>query len=76
MLSLLIYYYPFVIMLTLTSPGVWSSPELRGERPPPCSSFTFTMVDKHRAVLFGGYQYDRRCRVNDVYLFNLRDMVS
>ncbi len=56
-------------------PGVWSSPELRGERPPPCSDFTFTMVDQHRAVLFGGFQHGRG-GVNDVYLFDFRTMVS
>ncbi|XP_064393177.1 uncharacterized protein LOC135340747 isoform X2 [Halichondria panicea] len=54
--------------------GVWSSPELRGERPPPCSHFTFTMVDQHRAVFFGGWQPDRDVVVNDVYLFNFRTM--
>ncbi|XP_064393334.1 kelch domain-containing protein 2-like [Halichondria panicea] len=52
--------------------GVWSSPELRGERPP-CANFTLTMVDQHRAVLFGGSQPERN-GVNDVYLFNFRDM--
>ncbi|XP_064393791.1 kelch domain-containing protein 2-like [Halichondria panicea] len=57
-----------------TQNGVWSSPELRGERPPPCSSFTFTMVDQHRAVLFGGYQPGRDDRVNEVYLFDFRTM--
>ncbi|XP_064393183.1 kelch domain-containing protein 2-like [Halichondria panicea] len=55
-----------------TQNGVWSSPELRGERPP-CSNFTFTMVDQHRAVLFGGWQ-SGRSRVNDVYLFNFSTM--
>ncbi|XP_064393440.1 uncharacterized protein LOC135340941 isoform X2 [Halichondria panicea] len=56
-----------------TQNGVWSSPELRGERPPPCSIFTFTMVDQHRAVLFGGSQSGRG-RLNDVYLFDFRTM--
>ncbi|XP_064393462.1 uncharacterized protein LOC135340956 [Halichondria panicea] len=56
-----------------TQNGVWSSPGLRGERPPPCSHFTFTMVDHHRAVLFGGDQPEYR-RVNDVYLFDFRTM--
>ena len=69
-----LYYYPFVILLTL-SPGVWLSPELRGERPPPCANFTLTMVDQHRAVLFGGSQPERN-GVNDVYLFNFSDMVN
>ncbi|XP_064393168.1 uncharacterized protein LOC135340740 isoform X2 [Halichondria panicea] len=57
-----------------TQNGVWSSPELRGERPPPCSHFTFTMVDQHRAVLFGGIQSGRRGRLNEVYLFNFNTM--
>ncbi|XP_064393444.1 uncharacterized protein LOC135340943 isoform X2 [Halichondria panicea] len=56
-----------------TQNGVWSSPELRGERPPPCSGFTFTMVDQHRAVLFGGNQPDRVV-VNEVYMFDFRTM--
>ncbi len=33
------------------------------------------MVDQHRAVLFGGDQPGRG-RVNDVYLFDFRTMVS
>ncbi len=61
--------------VTFLLPGVWSSPELRGERPPSCQGFTLTMVDQHRAVLFGGFQPG--CgRVNDVYLFDFRTMVS
>ncbi|XP_064393790.1 uncharacterized protein LOC135341208 [Halichondria panicea] len=56
-----------------TQNGVWSSPELRGERPPPCSNFTFTMVDQNRAVLFGGYQSGRG-GVNEVYLLDFRTM--
>ncbi|XP_064393174.1 uncharacterized protein LOC135340746 [Halichondria panicea] len=57
-----------------TQNGVWSSPELRGERPPPCAGFTFTMVAQHRAVLFGGIQSGRRGRLNEVYLFDFRTM--
>ncbi len=71
LLFLLIYY----CLLTVICPGVWSSPELRGEKPPPCANFTFTMVDQYRAVFLGGTQPDRE-EVNDVYLFNFRDMVS
>ncbi|XP_064387422.1 uncharacterized protein LOC135335784 [Halichondria panicea] len=55
--------------------GVWSSPELRGKRPPPCADFSFTMVDQNRAVLFGGTQPGRDCYANDVYLFDFRSMV-
>ena len=35
--------------------GKWSSPPVTGMRPPPCDSFTLTMVDGHTAVLFGGF---------------------
>ncbi|XP_064393126.1 uncharacterized protein LOC135340711 isoform X2 [Halichondria panicea] len=57
-----------------TQKGVWSSPELIGERPSPCSDFTFTMVDQHRAVLFGGDQPGHGGRLNDVYLLDFRTM--
>ncbi|XP_064393442.1 uncharacterized protein LOC135340942 isoform X2 [Halichondria panicea] len=53
--------------------GVWSSPKLRGKRPPPCSGFTFTMMDQHRAVLFGGFKPGLG-GINDVYLFDFRTM--
>ena len=36
------------------SPGEWSSPNITGQPPPPCSFFTFTQVDEKRAALFGG----------------------
>ena len=42
---------------------------------PPCSRFSFTKVDHDRVVLFGGYQYDLP-GVNDLCVFNLRNMVS
>ena len=58
-----------------TLPGVWSSPSVKGEKPPPCSSFSFTKVDQDTVVLFGGFQ-PGSVRVNDLYLFNLRKMVS
>lgn len=56
--------------------GVWSSPDIGGEKPPPCSAFSFTKVDQDRAVLFAGYQPGQGARVNDVYVFNFRNMVS
>ena len=52
---------------TLT--GTWSSPTLRGTRPPPCSSSSLTMIDDHRAVLFGGRS------TKDVYILDLTGMV-
>ena len=34
--------------------GKWSSPNITGQPPPPCSGFTFTPVGERRAILFGG----------------------
>ena len=42
-------------MLSLhVSPGEWISPNITGQPPPPCNSFTFTQVGERRAALFGG----------------------
>ena len=53
--------------------GTWSSPPTTGDRPPPCSAFSFTTIDHHRAVLFGGRQ--EHGRVNDIYILDLDTMV-
>ena len=34
--------------------GEWSSPNITGQPPPPCDSFTLTPVGERRAALFGG----------------------
>ena len=33
--------------------GEWSSPNITGQPPPPCESFTLTPVGERRAALFG-----------------------
>ena len=38
----------------LSPPGGWSSPNITGQPPPPCSTFTLTPVGERRAALFGG----------------------
>ena len=58
-----------------TLSGTWSSPPVSGTRPPPCAGFSLTMVDDHRAILFGGYQPGRG-KSNDVYVLDLSRMVS
>ena len=55
--------------------GLWLSPTLTGDRPPPSDGFTFTSIDSHRAVLFGGILHDRRY-INDVYVIDFRKMVN
>ena len=49
--------------------SVWISPETTGPRPPPCAAFSFTKVDSHRVVLFGGRQVN--ARVNEVHILNM-----
>ena len=58
---------------TLIFAGKWSSPLTTGSRPPPCSSFSFTSINNHQAVLFGGNQQGRR--VNDCFLIDFESMV-
>ena len=55
--------------------GTLSSPPVTGTRPPPCSEFSFTMVDDHNAVLFGGRRQGYVLN-NDVYTLDLDRMVS
>ena len=63
-----------IVAFIIITPGVWSSPVINGDRPPPCSAFTFTKIDQHRAVLFGGvvHGYDT---LNDVYILDFRNKV-
>ena len=35
-------------------PGRWSSFEVTGQAPPPCSCFTLTIAGEKRAALYGG----------------------
>ena len=55
------------------SAGEWSSPPTTGPRPPPCSGFSFTAINHHMAVMFGGSQAGQL--VNDVYIIDFRSMV-
>ena len=56
--------------------GLWSSPTFSGTRPPPCSHFTFTAINNHQALLFGGRQEsNKKGRTNDVYLIDFLTMV-
>jgi len=47
---------------------LWTSPKIKGEKPPPCAEFTFTKVGGDHAVMFGGYQPIRRIYSTDSYL--------
>lgn len=54
--------------------GVWSSPVATGKRPPPCSGFSFTLIDNRRAVMFAGY-HPELGQTNDTYTIDLQSMV-
>ena len=41
-------------MMSIPPAGEWSSPNITGQPPPPCSSFTLTPVGERRAAMFGG----------------------
>ena len=62
--------------LCLPHSGTWHSPLVSETRPPPCAWFSLTMIVHHLAVLFGGYQASSNSYCNDVYILDLRRMVS
>ena len=41
-------------MISSSPAGEWSSPNITGQPPPPCSSFTLTPVGERKVALFGG----------------------
>ena len=52
---------------------VWVVPQTTGTRPPPCAAFSFTKIDCHRVVLFGGRQL--QARVNEIHILDMSDWV-
>ena len=65
---------PIITALTVCA-GVWSCPATTGDRPPPCSHFTFTAVDERRTVMFGGFN-TKEDKMNSVYIIDLLTMVK
>ena len=55
--------------------GLWSSPSMKGSRPPPCSSFSLTMTDEDQAVMFGGLTSSFRS-FSEARILHLPTMVS
>ena len=55
--------------------GEWSSPNITGQPPPPCYSFTLTPVGERRAALFGGGSGQKTIN-HDLFIVDLsRDTV-
>ena len=67
-------YLNFFFCTDSLSAGLWSSPPTSGPRPPPCSVFSFTAINTHQTVLFGGKQPGHG-RVSDCYLMDFKSMV-
>ena len=59
--------------------GKWSSPPTTGTRPPPSYFFSFTAINNHQAVFFGGNQPQHQdftdYKVNDCFLMDFESMV-
>ena len=56
--------------------GEWSSPNITGQPPPPCDSFTLTPVGERRAALFGGRSGSGLTVSDDLFIVDLsRDTV-
>ena len=54
--------------------GLWSSPSMKGSRPPPCVSFSLTVTDVDQAVMFGGCTPSGES--SEAYILHLPTMVS
>ena len=52
---------------------MWSVQTTTGEKPPPLGAYTFTKVDHHRAVVFGGYTGTGV--LNDVHVLDMEKWV-
>ena len=55
--------------------GTWSTPKVSGQIPPPCAYFSFTKIDHHRVLLYGGERYGQK-GLSDLYILDLTAMVS
>ena len=63
-----------MIILYYTHLGDWSFPVMKGISLPHSSYCSFTAIDDHKALVFGGNVAGRR--VNNLYLIDFNIMVS
>jgi len=54
--------------------GLWSSPSIKGTRPPPCAGFSLTKTGEDKAVMFGGLTPSGDS--SEAYVLQLPTMVS
>ena len=64
---------PFHFMLHFVAADEWSVQPTTGEKPPQLASHTFTKVDHHRAVVFGGHTGSSV--INDAYVLDMKTWV-
>lgn len=65
----------YIIAFFFTVPSdEWSAPSTTGDKPPPLSRHTFTKIDKHRAVVFAGY--DGKKKHNDTFVLDMEKWVG
>lgn len=71
------YYSPIQqqCVTTLHPTDVWFSPDITGERPPPCADFSLTSIDNRRAVMFGGWNNEQGT-MNHMYIIDNLGMVG
>ena len=55
--------------------GTWYVPHVSGSCPPPCSGFSFDMINTRQALLFGGKTV-KDSVLNDVFLLSLDKWVN
>ena len=69
-----IHSYNVSIDIMIFIIGTWSRLEVTGKCPPVTGDFSLTMIDSHRAVMYGGY-LGRAGFTNDTYILDLEKMV-
>ena len=67
------YSYHIHSFLHIFPIDTWSDQPATGDKPPPVSSHTFTKLDHHRAVVFGGFT--GKSELNDVYILDMETWV-
>ena len=61
------------VFCSVTFPAeAWAVQPTTGERPPPLGAHTFTKIDHHRAVVFGGVTWTL---ANDTYVLDMETWV-
>lgn len=55
--------------------GMWTTPVVCGELPPPSVDFSFTCLDEYRTLMYGGFQPESGTS-SEAYILNMDAWVS